>query len=522
MFTVNASQKHTIAVYLRISEHDDALIESNSITNQRALVNDFISRQSEFSNAETLEYIDDGISGSHTERASYKRLMADIGRGLVQCIIVKDLSRIGRDLIDVDDLLMNYLVVREVRFIAINNGYDSVKSPLSNLELAVINLANQHYNRDLAQKSMSSKIVKMKKGEFISPWAIFGYKKSETERNKLVIDGESAEYVRLIFSLATDGNNTVQIAKILNARGIPTPSEYKRRNGIMNVWKPIDPSHSFWLDGSVGNILRDIRYTGVSVNNKSKAVRPGTSRCVQRPADEWIIVCDAHEAIVSKAEYDRAHEALRREMMNHVSVDHIFHGKIKCPVCHRTLRRIKQANPAFVCMTHKYTDHYNCPDHVITQADIEKVVLASVKALVAMLIDQDEMNARAIEQAGVTKVELEGRIKVGRRALQTLEGSVTKNITDLVAGIITQEEFLSRKETVNNAIEKKTSELNNLQKQLLSLAEGKDVINQRLEKFRPLLTVENLDRELVDLLVDKVVVHGEKEIEIVWMERWYA
>ena len=145
-------------------------------------------------------------------------------------LLVGDLSRIGRNLIDVDDLLMNYLVSLNVRFVAVNNGYDSFSSPLSNLELAIINLANQHYNKDLAVKSVTAKNVKSKRGEYLAH-APFGYKKSDTERNKLVPDDEAAEYVRLIFSLACEGRRSVEIAQILNAQGIPSPSVYKVRNG---------------------------------------------------------------------------------------------------------------------------------------------------------------------------------------------------------------------------------------------------------------------------------------------------
>ena len=177
--------EYVIGAYSRISQQDKANDESNSITNQRAMVRNYAASHAEFANAKIVDYVDDGRSGSHTDREAYQRLMADIKRGAVHCIIVKDLSRIGRNLIDVDDLLMNHLVVQGIRFIAINNGCDSLKNPLSNLELAVISLANQHYNRDLAQKSITSKIVKMKRGEFLSCWALFGYKKSATERNKI-------------------------------------------------------------------------------------------------------------------------------------------------------------------------------------------------------------------------------------------------------------------------------------------------------------------------------------------------
>ena len=159
---------YKIALYLRISQDDGADIESNSIKNQREIINSYIAGREDFRGAETIEFVDDGLSGRHSERGSYQRLLADIERGVIDCVIVKDLSRIGRNLLDVDDLLMNHLVTLNVRFVAINNGYDSFSSPLSNLELAIINLANQHYSKNLAEKSMSAKRIKAKRGEYLA------------------------------------------------------------------------------------------------------------------------------------------------------------------------------------------------------------------------------------------------------------------------------------------------------------------------------------------------------------------
>ena len=512
--------KNTIAAYLRISDQDDVKDESNSITNQRAMIKNYIASQSEFAGAEVIDYVDDGISGSHTERKAYQRLMEDLKCGAIHCIVVKDLSRIGRDLIDVDDLLMNFLVVMDVRFIAINNGYDSLKSPLSNLELAIINLANQHYNRDLAQKSMTSKMTKMNKGEYLSCWALFGYKKSTTERNKIIIDEESAAYVRLMFSLATDGNGPSDIAKILNAQGIPTPSEYKKKQGIIGGWKTADPEFTFWCNALVGRIINDMRYTGVSVHNMNKVKQPGKNTCLKRPKEEWIIVPDAHEAIVTKAEFDKAHEAIRKVRLSDVPIDHIFHGKIKCPVCNRALKRSNPLNPWFKCKSRYYTDHYACPDCSISQTSIEKIVLETVKVHAAVMIDQNELKLSALQRESATKAEIEDRIKTERRAVKTLEDSITGNITALVSGEITQDVFLSKKKTINDTIDKKNAEIERLCEQLKILSEGKAAIDQRLLALRPLLTIEKLDRELIDMLIDKILIHGEKDVEIVWLDRW--
>jgi DNA invertase Pin-like site-specific DNA recombinase len=506
---------YTIAAYLRIS-HEDGNDESNSITNQRDMIRAYIVSRGEFANARIVDYVDDGQSGESLNRRDYQRLMADAERGAVNCIIVKDLSRIGRNMIDTGDLLMNYLVARNVRFIAINNNYDSFLHPLSNLELAIINLANQHYNRDLAQKSVTSKLVKMKRGEYLSCWTLFGYMKSETEKNKIVIDAESAEYVRLMFSLAMDGNGISKIAVILNAQGIPTPHEYKKKHGVKGGWKTADPDYSFWYNTLVGRILNDIRYTGVAVNNMYKIKHPGTNRCLLRPREEWIIVPDAHEAIISETDYKRAHDAIRRERLNDAPVDHIFYGKVKCPVCGHTMRRANPLNPRFKCGTGCFTDHYGCPDFSIAQADIEKVVLASAKAHAAALVDREEIKLETLRRGDVSKAELEKRIRAEENNLRLMEESVTKNFTLLVSGKLTKEAFVSKKETINATIARKNAELERLRGEYEAVTAGKNTVEGRLSELRPLLTVENLDRELVDLLIDKILVHGEQEIEIVW------
>jgi len=508
---------YVIAVYLRISEQDDAKNESNSITYQRELIKSFIKSQSEFANAQIMEYIDDGLSGSHTKRTAYQRLMDDIERGLVQCIIVKDLSRIGRNMIDVDDLLMNYLVINKIRFIALGNNYDSLKKPLSNLELAIINLANQHYNQDLIEKSMSIKVMKMKKGEFLSSWALFGYKKSPTERNKIIIDEESADYVRLMFSLATDGKRPPQIAQILNAQGIPTRSQYKKKNGVVGGWRTIDPEYTFWCGAMVHRILNDIRYTGTAVHKTTKVKQSGINGVTKRPRDEWIIVPNAHEAIVTQAEYDKAHEALRRCKWSDPTIDHIFHNKIKCAICHRTLVRLSPKKPYFKCKTKFYTNHYDCPECLIFQEKIEQIVLKSIKVHITVLINHEEMKLEVLRQNSISKVALERKLQTERKAVRLLEESITKNITALISGEITQETFLKKKELINNTITQKNATVENLREQLKILDVGKQAVEERRDELQSIIEIDKLNRKLVDLLIDKVLVRGENDIEVVWL-----
>jgi DNA invertase Pin-like site-specific DNA recombinase len=505
---------YTIAPYLRISQ-EDGNTESDSIVNQRALIREYIASRAEFDGAKLNEYSDDGVTGTLTNRSGYRRLLRDADIGAVDCIIVKDLSRIGRDMLETDDMLMNRLVTLGVRFIAIGDGYDSFKNPLSNLELAIINLANQHYVRDLAQKSMSVKLMKMKRGEHLCA-APFGYAKSKTEKNRLVVDDEAAEYVRLMFSLAAEGNNFTQIAYIMNAQNIPSPAEYKRERGLWNNARADGVDREIWTSGTVGNILNSLCYTGTAAGYRTTTVKIGEKHTYRRPKEEWIIVPNAHPAIIPQAEYDRAREAISRKKRADAPIDHIFFGKVKCPVCGRTMKRINSRNPAFKCYTNYYTDRYGCRNFTVSQAKIEAVVLNSVKPLAAALIDREELRLAVSTKNKNTKAELENKVQAGDRAIRLMEEAITKNFTALVSGKMMKDDFVSKKEAVNGAITLKKAAMEQLREQLHAVSTGKSAIEKRLAELRPFLTVESLDKELVDSLIDKILVHSEHEIEIVW------
>jgi hypothetical protein len=346
----------------------------------------------------------------------------------------------------------------------------------------------------------------------------FGYTKSKTEKGKLIVDGEAADCVRLIFSLLTEGNNFTQIAYILNAQGIPSPAEYKRERGFWHHRRQEGSDYEFWTSGTVGNIVNNMQYTGAVAGFRSTTVCRGVKRTFQKPKDEWIIVPNAHEAIISKEDYDRALEVFRRRRRADAPVDHIFHGMVKCPACGRTMKRINPRNPAFKCYTRYYTDRYACPGFTVPQAKIEEVVLASLRAFAAVCIDREEMKLRLIGDCTVAKAELENRIKAGRDAVRLLEESVTKNFTLFASGSMTKEVFLSKKEVSNNTISRKNADTESLREQLAAVTSGKYEIEERLSDFNSLLTVEKLDKELVGRTIDKIIVHGEKEFEIVWKD----
>ena len=512
----NNPNRINIAAYYRISKDDGSDIETLSIANQRDLVTNYIGGHNDFAGANVTEYTDDGITGSHTERNAYKRLMNDVESGLIDCIIVKDLSRIGRNLIDVDDLLMNHLVTLNVRFVAINNGYDSFSSPLSNLELAVINLANQHYNRDLAQKSITARNTKSRKGEFLASQAPFGYRKCDKVKNKLVPDDEAAGYVRLIFSLACEGKKTVEIAKILNTQGIPSPSVYKKRNGWSDIWKNvIDPDHCFWTSGVVYKLLKHEVYIGSVIANRFKVTTPSTKRTMTRPKEEWIVVPNVHEPLVSEEDFKQA-QLVTVKKRYHDEPGHIFGNKVKCPSCGHAMSRYTKANPRFKCGTIKVTDHYGCKAHTILQREIEKAVIPAIKAHADILLGYEEMKLAQIKKSKATTKSLETKIAAEQKSIEALEAQITKIFTSLASGKITQDVFLQKKSAINDTIERKRVGIEKSAEQLRNLTEGRTQSENVIAELKQFLELEKLDRDIVNLLIDKILVHGENDIEIVW------
>lgn len=515
------SDGYVIARYLRLSFDDNPDDESNSITNQRAMIQGHIEGMGEFAGARVVDYVDDGIGGRYTNREAYQRMMRDVQSGLVDCIVVKDLSRIGRNMLDVDDLLMNELVTLQVRFIAINNGYDSFKHPLSNLELAFNNLANEWYGKDLAQKAVSSKRIKMKRGESLGRWAIYGYKKSDTEKNKWVEDKEAADIVRLIFSLAIDGKGTTEIARILNAQDVPTPGRYKEAKGyrVKGCWQVIDPDYTYWNGGSVLRILTDERYTGAAINCMTKIHTPGMrGKTVRRPKAEWIVVPGANPFLVSAEDFKAANDALRTKPAN-ISLDHIFFKKVKCPVCGRTMRRSGKHNPRFYCTTGQFTNHYGCPDTKVPQELIEGIVLESIRVYAALLVEQEELRLAAVQQHQADEDQIDKRLRDEEKAIVLLEASITKHFMALVAGDMSQDVFMKKKAIINETVAEKRAEMGRLWERRAAIDEGEDAIQVNMRRYRALQSVEKLDRGIVDAMIDHILIHGEKDIEIVWADK---
>lgn len=258
------------AMYIRLSMEDEDVSlnqkeESNSVSSQRELLESFIGNHSELKDTKVQEYCDDGFTGTKFERPGYMKLMEDVRADKISCIVVKDLSRLGRDYIEVGSLLEQILPLYQVRVIAVNDNYDSdnYDGSTGGMNVAFKNLIYMLYSRDLSNKVNSAMHTRILKGENISGQLRYGYVKDPNDKHKIIVDPEAAEVVKLIFELTAQGKSKTEVANYLNAQGINTPSAYKKRKGSRNFFHAVEVK-SLWSTSSIRDILNDEVYLGVS------------------------------------------------------------------------------------------------------------------------------------------------------------------------------------------------------------------------------------------------------------------
>ena len=354
------------AKYIRLSSEDDDLgksgkVESNSVTNQRNLLDAFISRTPELADTSVIEFCDDGWSGKNFERPAVQEMIAQARAGKIQCIVVKDLSRFGRDYLTVGNYISCVFPFLGVRFIAVNDGFDSIRpTDVDSLETSFKALLYDLYSRDLSRKVRSAKKFRAQRGDFLAPFAPYGYVKDPADKARLVIDPEAAETVRRVFHLAASGHSADQIAMALNRETVPTPMLYKRAAGCSRTRWPSIEENNFWTDTAVVKILRDERYFGKNIFGKRIRDRVGHTHTVKVSREDWIAVENTHEGIVTREEFDRAQTAMR-EFVEHGELkkrDWPLRGKVRCGVCGHAMSYKLGKQMYFYCYTSRYNDSF--------------------------------------------------------------------------------------------------------------------------------------------------------------------
>ena len=378
------NEKYNCATYLRLSRSDGDQQESNSIKNQRALLNDYMGKHPELHKFD--EYVDDGYSGTNFERPDFKRMMQDIEKRNVNCIIVKDLSRFGRNYIETGRYLERIFPFMGVRFIAINDHYDSAEEndDKGRILIPFNNLINDTYCRDISLRVRSHLDVKRKEGQFIGSFAGYGYRKDPKDKNHLIIDEYAAGIVQEIFKQKLNGMSSQRIASHLNELGVLPPNEYKRANGFNYTCGFQAGLNQKWTVVSVNRILKNESYMGTLIQGKRRKINYKVKKSHDVGSENWIRVEDAHDAIISKGEFQQVQQLLELDTRTAPSQTTVYplSGFLRCADCgqnmiRRTVTKNGKKYQYYHCSTYK--NGGGCTPHMINSEKLTESVLAAIR-----------------------------------------------------------------------------------------------------------------------------------------------
>lgn len=507
---------YTTALYLRISADDGGADESNSIINQRDLLRGFAAGDPVLSVSEIIEYIDDGWSGANFERPKVKELLDLVRRGGIQCVLVKDLSRWGRNYIEVNEHIEQIFPFLGVRFVSLNDFYDSNECTgrTAPMDIAFTSLVHDLYCKDLSMKVRQSYTAKAKKGEFVQGAAPYGYVKSATEK-KMIIDEEAAAVVRHIFALACDGCTMSQIATLLNADKVDSPVMYRKRMGRKVVgYQSMVSEAGVWTETSVRRIITDERFTGVLIFGKTRVISPGGKKIAHLPESEWIKVPGTHKAIVSVAAFKKANAGIRHFKKSGTQRSRVpFIGKIKCGHCGHALRYHPTQTPYFLCQGHSMIFRAGCSDEELYFGELTAVILAVVKVEVGKVLDERQKRSKPVAKHGSDESETaKAESKRLTAQISVLERRSVLLYEDFADGKIDRESYLAAKNACAmklSAVEASIADLDSRLKKDI----GKNEMHDDEPVLRRLLEADEVTEEMLSL-ISRIIVFDPRRIEI--------
>lgn len=513
------------ALYVRLSREDGDKEESDSIQNQRTLLTQFAEQEEDIFIYDI--YVDDGWSGTNFDRPSFSRMMDDIQLGKVNCVIVKDLSRFGRNYIDVGNYIEKTFPLMNIRFISLVDDLDSYKKPqtMNNILVPFKNLINDEYCRDISNKVRSSLDMKRRQGKHIGSFACYGYQKDPNDRSHLLPDPTAAETVRQIFRWYLSGMSILSIARKLNQLCIPSPSAYKKLQGLNYKNRHQNINDGKWSSSSVRRILSNPMYTGAMVQGvqKVKSYRIQVTR--RQPKSDWIIVENTHEALISKKEFEAAQDLLARNTRTSPGEQtlSLFSGFVRCADCKRSMvRKVYHHSYGdytyYVCSTYTKRDKSACTKHAIRAEKLEELVLSAIQNQISLAADMDQ-SINAIKK-NLQKQQQNNHFRqlLNQANAQILQAE--KMMLDLYpdwkSGILSKEEYLKLK---NKFAKEKADAQKRVSALTRELQPEEPKSSPFLESFMQYRNITKLTREVLTALVDSIFIHEDHKITIVFKYR---
>ncbi|MDE6973155.1 MAG: recombinase family protein [Lachnospiraceae bacterium] len=510
--------KIMIAIYLRISNEDSGkseFEESNSISAQRALLMGHIGELMKGQAYSITEFCDDGYSGTDFNRPGVQAMLEAAKSGSINMVIVKDLSRFGRDYLEVGRFLEYIFPILQIRFVSVNDGYDSDdKFGISGgMGVALKNLIYGMYSADLSKKVRTARDTRVRNGEFVGPFAPYGYMKNPENKHELLIDESVSWVVRKIFHLAADGVSHTEIARQLNEEGIPTRYMYHQLKGDNFPDRQPHVKIKIWDNTAVRDIITDGTYLGTMFWNRAKCGMDTNKKEVCQPKEEWIIVENHHEAIVSRELFQKANDNIvgRNSSKKAAGKKNLF---FICGYCGKGLQLRKGKNGRYYCMSRTQQIKNECQRISIKGKELEDAVLHQVRAMADALAEERNAKESAYRDDG--KAVLETTVANNEREMARWKDTKMRLYEQYKAGTITREIYVARIEKGRTRMEELEKVKNAALEKLDSMQAVPGMEKIPDEELVELSALESFDKNRLKALIDKVVVYGADAIEIMW------
>ncbi len=519
--------KKTVALYVRLSEEDedvrrnDYISESRSIKNQKSLLRDFVKSKSELSGLEIVEYKDDGYSGTNFNRPKFIALMSEVRKGSVAAIVVKDFSRLGRDYLDSGNFLDKIFPAYGVRFIAINDRYDSNDhiGQTTGVEVGLKNIVNEMYSKDLSVKYKSAWKTRCRRGEHNFPYPFYGYQKDPLDSRHLIIDEEAAEIVRLIFQCSIDGMSSYQTAAHLNEKGILSPSEYKKNKGVILNGNVIQEK-ALWDSARILAILKDERYLGKMIYNRRESTVVGSRKTKMNPREEWIVKNDMHEGIVDRKVFDSANKAMK-ERTKRAGIQGPMKKRTNlftCPYCDHKLQFYggKDQRKYLYCVYGNVNRNKKCKEIKYETEAVKQTVLYTINTIAGIYT-----NIAKKKLQGINK-QINGADEELRKLTQKLNDLKSKNrnvYVQFAEEKITKEQFLQKTQDAKCKIKQLECQIETLKCGIDKAALTRDENNEVTKEFEPFLVLQEFDKETLQSVLEKIYVDENGKVELVFRRK---
>ena len=487
------------ALYCRLSRDDNMDSESNSIQNQKIILQ---KAAKDKGYTDTIFFVDDGITGTIMKRPGFQKMIAAIEAGYISAVFVKVLSRLGRNYIEVGKLTEEFFSQYDVRLVAVSDGVDSDEGEDDFTPFK--NIMNEYYAKDISKKIKSVKRDKQRKGQFIGGKPMYGYKMHPTEKNKIVIDEEVAPVVRRIFALALSGMSCRKIATTLNEEGIPTPATYCG-------WKVGNPGPytGLWSSERISEMLKNETYIGNMVQGKYGSVSYKTKQCKPRPKDQWYVVRGTHEPIIDQELWNKVcrRRAERSRPFSDGKIG-IFARKARCAYCGYTLRSSKTQDRHYLQCPNRHISVEACPGAFIAVSHLEEAVLEELNRMAQEFLDKDEAAESVAFCKDLQKQKkcLQKEINTYRQKQEEYTTGIRNLYLDKVKGLLTEQDYLAMSKDFAGERDRLEHVIEDGEKQMRELEERIAIGDNRRALVEKYMNIEHLNREMVDTLIDYVTV----------------